>query len=332
MADHLFHGLVELFGNDSLIDYPYKDKYHVKELKDTGNAYLNWCQCLDTRNNPPNYNEQQIVHMINSGQIDILISSTRAFDTFHSIKQKTRQIKTFILNGEDDTDWAYNNVVIPKFGQYLNQIDMVIQREYKHNIPFDRKVVPMYGPCPLRNFPDLPFNDNQEIDVFCHLGDTHPFRRQLRDKLSELCTKNGWKADIGANHYSMNEYFTRMNNSKICFHAGGMGWESTHYLNISLAKSMLIAQPPSGCLNTTTLQLDPVLFPNNFKHDISAIFYSNDFSNVEYFIDKYLTNDEKRRDIVKNGYEHVINNLSSLSLAKYIMACSDNLDHWRPLI
>lgn len=332
MADHLFHGLVELFGNDSIIDYPLKEKYHVKELKDTGNAYLNWCQCLDPRENPPSYSEEQIVSMVNNNQIDLLITSIRAFDVFKRIKQQIKNIKTIVLNGEDDTDWSYKNVLLPNFGPYWNQIHMVIQREYKNNIPFERKVVPMWGPCPLRNFPDLPFNDNQEIDVFCHLGDTHPFRAKLRNKLSELCQKNGWRADIGADHYSLSEYFKRMNNSKICVHAGGMGWESTHYLNIPLAKSMLLAQPPSGCLNTNTLQPDPLVIPYDFKHDISAVFYSNDFHNMEYFLNKYINNEEKRREIVTNGYNNVINNLSSINLARYIMACINDLDCWRALV
>src|SRR6266516_1911070 len=102
MIDHLFHGLVEYFGSDSLIDFPKKAKYHVKELKDTGNAYMNWCQCLDIRETIPDYNERQIIDMINQGHIDLIISSIRAYDIFVRLKNHTKYVKTFILNGEDD--------------------------------------------------------------------------------------------------------------------------------------------------------------------------------------------------------------------------------------
>lgn len=332
MADHLFHGLVELFGNDDIIDFPRKTRYHVKELKDTGNAYMNWCQCLDTREIIPDYTTHQIIDMINNDKINLVISSIRAYDIFEEIKKQTKDVKTFILNGEDDTDWAYKNIVLTKFTKYWNKIDMIIQREYKHNIAFERKVVPMYGPCPIRNFPNLDFKKNKEVDIFCHLGDTHPFRKKLRNKIIELGNKNGWKIDVSANHYSMNEYFERMNNSKICVHAGGMGWESTHYLNIPLAKSLLMAQPPINCLNTNTLLPDPILYPNNFINKKSAIFYNNDFGDLENLFAYYLTNDAEREEITKNGYEHVVNKLSSKSLAEYIMACMDDLDYWKGLV
>ena len=333
MADHLFHGLVELFGNESILDYPRKSRYHVKELKDTGNAYLNWCQCLDLREDIPHLNDDQLVDIINRGDIDLIISSIRASDVFlRLIDRINNRIKVIILNGEDDSDWHYRNTLLPKFGKYLNRIHMIMQREYKSNISFERKVIPFYGPLPLRNFPNLDFKKNKSIDVLCRMGDTHPNRSLLRNKLIEVCQKNGWKADISGDHYTMNEYFARMNDSKICVHHGGAGWESTHYLNIPLAKSLLLAQPPKNCLHTSTLKPDPTLFPNNFIDRESAVFYSNSFSDLESLISFYLNNDSERERVTINGYEHVINKLTSKHLAEYILACVENLDYWRSLV
>lgn len=330
MADFLYNGFVELYGHENVIDYPYKPRYHVKELHDTGDAYLYWCSCIDKdTDSRKHYTFDEIVQMVNNKQFDLLVASIRAYDTFVQIKNHTWPIGTIIINGEDISDDDYLRHVIPKFTPYWNNIDMILQREYKHNIPFDRKVVPFPLPCPTKNLPNLDFKKDKEIDVFCHLGDTHPFRKKLRDRIAQI---SGIKSMISNTHFTVYEYFRYMNNSKICIMSGGLGWETTHYLDIPFAKSTLLAQHPRNALHPATLKEDPIVYPNNFKDRYSAIFYKNDLSDIESLIKYYLEHDNEREEITRRGYEHITNNLTCKHIAEYVINCRFNLDYWKSLI
>lgn len=335
MADFLYNGFVELYGHENVIDYPYKPRYHVKELQDTGDAYLYWCSCIDKdADNRKHYtidDFNEIVQKVNNKEFDLLIASIRAYNTFVQIKNHTWPIGTIIINGEDLSDDDYLKFV-PKLTPYWNNIDMILQREYKHNIPFDKKVVPFSCPCPIRNLPNIGFNKDKKIDLFCHLGDTHPFRKDLREKLLQISKNLGITSLIGNNHFTVHEYFRLMNNSKICIMSGGLGWETTHYLDIPFAKSMLFAQHPENALHPGTLKLDPIVYPNNFKDRYSAIFYKNDLSDIELLIKYYLSHDKEREDITKKGYEHLMNNLTCKHIAEYVIKCRFNLDYWKSLV
>lgn len=230
MADFLFNGLVELYGYENVIDYPYKPRYHVKELRDIEDVHLYWCSCIDKdADSRKHYTFGEIVQMVNNRYFDLLIATIRVYDEFVRIKDNTIHIETILINGEDISDDHYLRSILPNYSKYWNNIDMILQREYKYNIPFEKKVVPFPLPCPTRNLPNIDFKKDKEIDVFCYLGDTHSFRKKLRERISQI---SGIKSMIGNSHFSVSEYFKHMNNSKICIMAGGLGWESTHYLDI----------------------------------------------------------------------------------------------------
>lgn len=328
MADFLYSGFVELYGHDNVIDYPYKPRYHVKNICDTGDIYMNWCQCVDEDVNRKQYNLNEIIQMVNNKYFDLLVLSIRAYDTFVQIKDKTWPIGTILINGEDRSDESYIHQVVPKFSSYWNNIDMILQREYKNNIRFDKKVVPFPAPCPTRNLPNFDCKKDKEIDVFCYLGDSHPFRKKLRDKISRI---SGIKTMIGNSHFSINDYFKYMNNSKICIMSGGLGWETTHYLDIPFAKSMLLAQHPNNAIDPSSMKEDSIIYPNNFKDRCSAVFYKNDLSDIESLIKYYLEHDKEREEITKKGYEHLMSNLTCKHIAEYVVNCRFNLDYWKSL-
>lgn len=333
MADFLYNGFVELYGQENVIDYPYKPRYHVKDLYGNMDAYTYWCSCIDKgTDNRTHYTFDEIVQMVNNKQFDLLVTSVRAYDTFVQIKNHTWPIGTIVINGEDMSDDHYLRYLLPKFTPYWKNVDMILQREYKHNIPFDRKVVPFPCPCPDRNLPNFDFKKDKEIDLFCHLGDTHPFRKKLREKVMQISQKLGIKSLTGNNHFSIYEYFRLMNNSKICIMSGGVGWETTHYLDIPFAKSMLLAQHPENALHPVTLKKEPIVYPNNFKDRRSAVFYKNSLSNLEDTIIYYLEHDKEREEITRRGYEHLTNNLTAKHIAEYVINCRFNLDHWKSLM
>lgn len=334
MADFLYNGFVELYGHENVIDFPYKPRYHVKKID--GEPYTYWCSCLDNdigSDNRKHYSIsdfEEIKQLVNNKYFDLIIASTRAYNIFAQLKSSIWPMGTIVINGEDLSNESYRHMA-QLFSPFWNNIDMILQREYKYNMSYDHKVVPFPCPCPTRNLPNLGFkkSKDKEIDIFCYLGDTHPFRKKLRERISQI---SGIKSVVSSDHLSISDYFKYMNNSKICIMAGGVGWETTHYLDIPFAKSMLLAQHPKNAIYTTTLKEDPIVYPNNFKDKQSAVFYKNDLSDIETLIKYYLSHDKEREEIAKRGYEHLMNNLTCKHIAEYVIKCRFDLDYWKSLI
>jgi len=335
MADMLYNGLVELYGHDSVIDFPRKPRYHIQDPENDhqvlGGGYFSWVFCKDENaDKMKHYSLPEIKQMINNKEIDLIITSIHGYHTFVEVKKDTIRVPTIVVSGDDMSDEHYLTAIRPHFMNYWYDIEMILQREYKYNIKFERKVVPHTCPCPVNNLPDLPFKKDKEIDVFCYLGNTHPMRAQVREKIAKM---SGITFMVGRLYdFNRAEYFKHMNNSKICIAFGGQGWESTHYLDIPLAKSMLLAQSPANAVHSKTLKEEFVVYPNNFKHQHSAVFYKNDLSDLEELVRYYLAHDDEREIITRNGYEHLMSHLTTKHIAEYVMKCKDNLDYWKQFI
>lgn len=334
-TDLLFNGIAELYGHDKIIEYPYREWHHVKEI--TGflsrslsmhPPYVYWCSTIDKEcNDRKRYNFDEIRQLINQDYFDIAIISNRALDTFIRLKECTTKFpRTIIINGEDEPEKVYN-IIMDRLSKHWETVSLFLQREYRYDREYDEKVIPYTFSCPVTNLPDFDFKKDKQIDVFCRHGPSHPFRQKVLDRIKQI---KGINIDAGYAELPIQTYFERMNNSKISISIGGAGWDTPHYTEPPCMKSLLLAQPPGSAIDHN-FNSTPVIYPNNFKDRYSAVFYKNDLSDIEDLIRYYIENEKDREDITERGYKHLKNHLTTKKMAEYVLKSLEDNNYWRSL-
>lgn len=344
-SDLLFNGIVEIYGQYSVIDFPYREWHHVKDI--TGflssasipmhTPYVYWCSTIDKNSdNRTKYdinNFDEIKRLVSKDYFDLLIVSNRAVDLFKdllfkNVDKKITKAKIIIINGEDDSESTYHHLK-NILSRYWDNIDLLLQREYRYNRNYDEKVIPY--PCVTvpTNLPNLDFKSNKGIDVFCRHGPSHPFRQKVLDRIKQI---KGINIEAGYAELPIIDYFAHINNSKISISIGGVGgFETPHYVEIPYMKSMLLGQFPKNALDRD-LSINPVVYPNNFKDRYSAVSYEINLSNIEDLIMYYLKNDKEREQITRRGYEHVTSHLTTKNTFEYVLKNLEDNKHWKSLI
>jgi uncharacterized lipoprotein YehR (DUF1307 family) len=320
--DLLFNGLVELLGHDKIIDFPYAEYRHKKTITGYGRNFF--CVTIDKDVENRNvYSFEDIKQLINRDVFDLCIVSNRSYITFVQLIENTTKFPTtVVVNGEDDSDKSLSNITTSK---YWNNIEMVLQRDYKYNRNYSEKIVPYNFSCPVNILPKFDFKKDKEIDIFAQFPITHPFRKTVVERLKKI---KGINANIGHGGLQILDYFKAMNNAKISISITGAGWDTPHYLEIPFMKSMLLAQCPMNAMNRDMTE-NPVAFVNNFIDRYSATFYDTKLNNIEELIRYYLDNDKEREQITKRGYEHLTTHLTTKNAAEYMFKCIENKECWK---
>ncbi len=347
--DLLFNGFVELFGQDSIIDFPYAEYRHKNvsdKLQVQGRDFF--CLTIDRYVEDRNkYNFNEIKQLINNDVFDLCVIANRALNTFTKLMENTTKFPNIIMiNGEDDSD---NSLVqattLLSVTKYWERVDLILQRDYKYtkqqnaeqqnavNKRHSDKIVPYNFPCPVDILPVFDFKKDKEIDVFAQFPGTHQFRSKVIERLKKIKginTNIKQQNAIGYGGLGLSNYFRSINNSKISISITGAGWDTPHYLEIPFMKSMLLAQHPMNAMNST-MKETPVIYLNNFVHGHSAQFYETDLDNLELLIRYYLDNDKERKQITKRGYEHLMKNLTTKKTAEYVLKCLNDNNYWKSL-
>lgn len=345
-SDLLYNGIVEIYGQDNVIDFPYREWHHVKDITGFLSSssipmhipYVYWCSTIDKNSdNRTKYDNNinnlgEIKRLINQNYFDLLIVSNRTVDLFKELfkdnDKKHTNTKIIIINGEDSSESVYHHLK-DVLSEYWNNIDLLLQREYRQNSSYDKKVIPY--PCVTvpTNLPNLDFKPNKEIDVFCRHGPSHPFRQKVLDRIKQI---KGINVEAGYAELPIIDYFKHINNSKISISIGGVGgFETPRYVEIPYMKSMLLAQFPKNALDNN-LSANPVIYPNDFKDRYSAVSYKTDLSDIEDLIRYYLKNDKEREEVTRRGYEHVINHLTTKKTVEYVIKNLEDNDYWKSLV
>lgn len=339
--DLLFNGLVQLFGQDKIIDFPYLEYRHKKVITGHGRDYF----CITTDKDAENrniYNFEDIKQLLNKELFDICIVANRSLDTYIRLtKNITKSLRTVIVNGEDHSDHSLKNIFnsLSKHKIDMNNIDLILQRDYKYNGNYNDNIVPYNFSLPINILPKFDFKKDKEIDIFAQFPVTHRFRHKVIERLKKIKgIKTDIKANIGYGGLSIIDYFKSMNNSKISISITGAGWDTPHYLEVPFMKSMLLAQHPMDAMNPDMTK-NPVVFIKNFLDKYSATFYNTNLDNtntndtnidnIEELIRYYLENDKEREQITKRGYEHLKNCLTTKHAAEYMLKCIDDNNYWR---
>lgn len=327
--DLLFNGLVELFGQDKIIDFPYAKYRHKKVITGYGRDFF----CITTDKDVENrniYSFDNIRQLLNKEFFDLCIVANRAIDTYFRLtKNITKFPRTVIINGEDDSDHSLKNI-FNSLSRHLEKrqmenIDLILQRDYKYNENYNEKTVPYNFSCPINILPKFDFKKDKEIDVFAQFPVTHRFRSKVIERLKKI---KGINAKIGNGGFPILDYFKLMNNSKISISITGAGWDTPHYLEVPFMKSMLLAQHPMDAMNANMAE-NPIVYIKNFLDKYSATFYNTDLDNIEELIRYYLDNNKEREQITKIGYEHLMNHLTTKNAAEYMFKCMDDNNYWR---
>lgn len=334
--DLLFNGLVELFGQDKIIDFPYAEYRHKKVITGYGRDFF----CITTDKDAENrniYSFSDIKQLLNKEFFDLCIVANRAVGTYiRLMKNITKSPRTIIVNGEDDSDRSLKNISnslsIHLEKRHMENIELILQRDYKYNGKYNEKTVPYNFSCPINILPKFDFKKDKEIDVFAQFPVTHRFRSRVIERLKKIKVTNSKvlpiNANIGYGGFKILDYFRLMNNSKISISITGAGWDTPHYLEVPFMKSMLLAQHNMDAMNSNMTE-NPVVYINNFLDKYSATFYNTSLDNIEELIRYYLDNNKEREQITKRGYEHLMNHLTTKNAAEYMFKCLDDNNYWR---
>ncbi len=341
--DLLFNGLVELLGQDVIIDYPFAE-YRHRRLYQPHNIVGRDYFCITTDKDVENrnkYNLDQINRLIDNEIFDLCIVANRAMNTFVKLNI-TKFPNVVMISGEDDSDSGLSQATNTlSNNKYYEHVDLILQRDYKFNKNYDDKVIPYNFSCPTNILPEFDFNKDKEIDVFAQFPPTHQFRSKVIEKLKKIKginTKIKSQA-IGYGGFGLYDYFKHMNNSKISVSITGAGWDTPHYLEIPFMKSMLLAQHPTNAMDNATdnamdsnMKENPVIYLNNFTPGYSAQFYDTGLNNLDQLIRYYLDNDKEREQITKRGYEHLTKKLTTKNAAEYLFKCLNDREYWKTFV
>ncbi len=325
--DLLFNGLVELFGQDKIIDFPYAEYRHKKVITGYGRDFF----CITTDKDTENrniYNFDNIKQLLNKEFFDLCIVANRSIDTYIRLTRDiTKSPETIVVNGEDDSDNSLKNLLnsLSREKRQMENINLILQRDYKYNGKYKEKTVPYNFSCPINILPKFDFKKDKEIDLFAQFPVTHRFRSKVIERLKKI---KGINANIGNGGLKLLDYFKIMNNSKISISITGAGWDTPHYLEVPFMKSMLLAQHPINAMNRDMTE-NPVVYINNFLDKYSATFYNNNLDNIEELIMYYLDNNKEIEQITKRGYEHLTNHLTTKNAAEYMFKCLNDNNYWR---
>lgn len=323
--DLLFNGLVELFGQDKIIDFPYAEYRHKKVITGYGRDFF----CITTDKDVENrniYSFGDVKQLLDKEFFDLCIVANRAVDTYiRLIKNITKSPRTIIVNGEDDSDTSLKNISRYLEKKHNENIDLILQRDYKYNGKYNENTVPYNFSCPINILPKFNFKKDKEIDVFAQFPVTHRFRSRVIERLKKI---KGINTNIGYGGFKILDYFRFMNNSKISISITGAGWDTPHYLEIPFMKSMLLAQHNMDAMNRDMTK-NPVVYIKIFLDKYSATFYNTNLDNIEELIRYYLDNNKEREQITKRGYEHLMNHLTTKNAAEYMFKCLDDNNYWR---
>ena len=322
--DLLFNGIVELLGQDEIIDFPYAEYRHKKVITGYGRNFF--CTTVDKDAENRNiYTFDDIKQLVNKEVFDLCIVANRALNIFTQLVDSvTKFPKTVMVNGEDNSDSSLH-IITNLSSKYWKYIDIVLQRDYRHNRKYDSKIIPYNFSCPVGILPKFHFKKDKDIDVFAQFPATHTFRRKVIERIKNI---KDLKANVGYGGLSILDYFKLMNNSKISISITGTGWDTPHYLEVPFMNSMLLAQHPMNAMNSSMIE-DPVVYINNFLDKYSAVFYNTDLSDLEELIRYYLENDKEREQITKTGHEHLLNNLTTKKTAEYVFKCIEDKEYWK---
>ena len=123
------------------------------------------------------------------------------------------------------------------------------------------------------------------------------------------CESNGSVPGQKAGRYRFRgeKYFKALSESRIVLSFRGEGFDTLRYWETPVSGSLLLSEPP-------TIQI-----PNDFADGRQAVFCKGDRSDLLALIDHYLSREEERIGIAREGQKHLLKYHTHLKRAEYLL-------------
>ena len=301
-------GLVRLFGDENVVNYPFKSTYYGEvdkeyTLPDGKQGFTAPCDFYKPRTKPHVWTADEIVEHISEFNL-IIIGSLRKYALlgYKEIRDRISGFRGPVVYTDFEDYSGMNMWEIDAL-----KPDILFKREMLMGEPYPSHY-PVY-PLPFSCFiePEEFKPMEKEYDVFFACGITHPVRQQIIDKLRPMKIKFLG----GGNEFrrSWKEYNELMEKSKISIIARGWGWDSVRAW-----------EAPAH--HTMTMWLDhPQMIPDAFiNRTHTAYFNLNTLEEQVYY---YLDNEKERLQIQEAGRAHLWEKHTCEKRVLYMLDCID---------
>lgn len=277
----VIYGLKKLLGEENVICWVEMDSLFKENVKD--NHYP--CRYLFNKQNT-SYNK--IISELNNKDFDIVIVFHEIYDDALLKVIKQNNIPVFISSEED---FGLTNNYIRAI-KYFNP-KLCFIREYSKFKKYDKMIKPMTFSYMdhLFSYDNIDIT-NKSLDVFWS-GKIYGYRKPILDNiLKDKIIKSLIENSTDYKYFKLNDYKTRLNNSKIGISLRGNGYDSVRYYET----------PANMCALFTEDVGSKIVIDNEFKDGEHCIFI--DSNNAVDKIKYYLNNEKELKDITINGYNH----------------------------
>jgi len=311
-AAQLMAGLVDLLGQDNVIDAPWHRPWHQTETVHYGQdptpeldgIFSHWEGVTSAYPHFPYYDSrhwtlEEVYDRIH--EFDLIIGGVRAC----SVKVAKLLHKRFgdglapiaLACHEDRSDSIQPGVVEDV------QPTWIFKREISgENVGYKVPTFPLPFSCilPLTTDP-VPVEKDRPVDVF------FSFSMSNRDRGEVARNLHGFNGIIGENVAWREEYSQGLGESKIGISAAGHGWDTVRFWECGFFGAALVADKT------------PLRIPNPFTHGVNYVCYDELDPSKE--VRKLLADDEERIRIAEAGQRHLLTYHTCTERARYLLNC-----------
>jgi hypothetical protein len=320
LSDQIYYGLCKTIGSQNVVDFPSKPLYHDPLHK------VSYFPQLPGQS----YSDDDVIEMLASKVFDfVCLASPRPvnLETLRLLTKKIALPPLVIMDGEDDSRMRYdiaeafeprlyfkreyiwkNNRRVRYLKDSYNYI-----RSFHYNNNLFRITRPLPFSVIMETIPEAT-GVQKDIDVsFRGFAWSKMSRKRIqayrilrRAKSVNLSGAIYTPRDMSGK-LSPNDYFSEIQKSKIAISMRGGGFDTQRFWEIVACKTLLISEVPD------------IDIPEAFEHKKHAVFCKSNLSDLEELVRYYLENDREREEIVKQGYQHLLNYHTSEKRANYFL-------------
>jgi hypothetical protein len=186
--------------------------------------------------------------------------------------------------------------------KFLKIFQIIFKREFNVGTnlgEWRRKIYPISFSINLSAMKFLPVPEkDKDVVFFGHINSVS--RQLLQKRFPEWVPRDGIS-------FRGPKYFQEIARRKIGLSFRGGGWDTLRYWEIPWCHAMLISE-----------HLD-IHICSNFVHNCQAVFVRSDLLDLKGTVEYYLSHNDEREEIAKNGFIHATTYHTNKERAKYIL-------------
>ena len=300
-----WNGLVNIFGEDNIIIYPFKLSYmgfkDTSYVLDDGKRGMTCPASYVQQKKLRLYAFEEIVQEMNNIDI-IVLSSPRTYPVraLRFIKQVYNGLPKPLAFMDFEDGSELRTDLIEEFNpQFIFKRELTHQIAGVHPLPFSAIVPHLDIYKEIENLP-------KTLDIFALFGNTHEIRSRIVKFLLEQKYENSYIGiDTGALPWQddkrftipplkgYNEYLKTMASAKINIVLRGHGRDTVRYWEAASFETLMLIRDPG------------IIIPNQYIDKVHAVYFNDEYDLKEK-IDYYLTHDEERIAIAQACKEHTL--------------------------